>query len=188
MPEVRRVTILFVCSANLCRSVTAAEYARRAALDSPVSVEWRIETAGTDVHQGQRLPPMVESAMEDLGIPVTGTPRLVDERAARSADLILTAERSHRAKVARWFPFAVRSTFTLLQFADLVEVGRVTVARGRAVDDLYDLRELARIGRSEMQPRDDASIDIIDPVAAGTSRSMIDCADVIANAIGRIVR
>jgi protein-tyrosine phosphatase len=188
MPAVRRTTILFVCSANLCRSVTAQAYAHRAALDSHQPVEWRFESAGTDVRPGQRLPAAVESAMEELRIPVTGRPRLIDEHAARSADLILTAERTHRATVARWFPFAVRSTFTLLQFANLVEAGRLAMTEGQPFDDPSDLHEIARIGRADIQPREDESIDIGDPVAARTAASMIDCANVIADAIGRIVQ
>ena len=184
----RSVEVLFVCSANLCRSVTAAEYARRAASDLLDPIEWRFESAGTDVRPGQRLPAAVRSTMEELGIPVTTQPRLIDEQVVRSADVILTAERSHRARVASWFPFAVRSVFTLLQFADLVEAGRVGAMQERTLDRPSDLRELARIGRVDVQPRDDATIDISDPVSAGTAAAMVGCADLIADAVRRIVR
>lgn len=180
------VRVLFVCSANLCRSVTAAEYARRMAVERPSRwVDWYIESAGTDVSPGQGLPRDVALRMDELDIPRRAEPLMLTEEYARSADLILTAERHHRAVVAGRYPFAVRRTFTLLEFARLIAAGRSAVPRPvvRGADDLL---ELARIGRSHVQPVDDSSIDIGDPVAARSASAMTICSDTIGTAIETI--
>lgn len=183
MTTKQSVNILFVCSANLCRSVTAAEFARRAAGPLTASpVRWRFASAGVHVVPGQRLPARTESAMRDLGIPVHHRPRPVDESSVRTADLILTAERTHRGKVVERFPFAVRSTYTLLQFARLVEAGRA------AAGDDVELSRLAQIGQANVQALEDDTIDIADPVGDNTTTSMLHCAELIEIAIEQIVR
>jgi len=180
------IRVLFVCSANLCRSVTAAEYARRATDEHPSpTIEWYFESAGTDVSPGQGLPKAVARTMVELGIPLRDDPLLLTEEYARSADLIVTAERHHRAVVVSRFPFVVRRTFTLLDFARLLEAGRSAVPT-HSVDSSADLLELARIGRSHVQPIDDSSIDIGDPVAARSSEAMKQCAETIRGAIATI--
>ncbi len=179
--------LLFVCSANLCRSVTAAWAAQRSADAAPEgALEWLFESAGTDVAPGQALPRRVASAMHEIGIPLRDEPMLISEPYARSADIILTAERRHRTFVARQFPFAVRRTFTLLEFARLLEAGREH-APDHSVGVGADLLRLAWTGRSLVQPVTDESIDIPDPVALGTSAAMFDCAATIQAAIDRIV-
>ena len=183
MTTKQSVAILFVCSANLCRSVTAAEFARRAA--GPLtagSVRWRFASAGVHVIPGQRLPARTDSTMRDLGIPVHHRPRLVDDASVRTADLILTAERTHRATIVERFPFAVRSTYTLLQFARLVEAGRAV-----AGDDL-GLTRIAQIGQANVQALEDDTIDIADPVTGDTAAAMLHCADLIDAAIQQIIR
>lgn len=183
----RPTTILFVCSANLCRSVTAAAFAKRAAERIGAGDDWTFLSAGTHVTPGQRLPAQTEATMRDLGIPLRLRPRLVDETAVRRADLVLTAERIHRAKVVEWFPFAVRSTYTLLQFARLVEAGRSSVDDSRSADRLDPLR-LAQIGRTHVQPVEDDGIDIYDPVRSATREAMVACAQTIDDALAHIVR
>jgi protein-tyrosine phosphatase len=123
--------------------------------------------------------------MDELDIPRRPEPLMLTEEYARSADLILTAERHHRAVVAGRFPFAVRRTFTLLEFARLIAAGRraVTSPVVRSPDDLL---ELARIGRSHVQPVDDTSIDIGDPVAARSVQAMTICSDTISRAVETI--
>lgn len=185
--------VLFICSANLCRSVTAAEYARRAALahrscsDDDCPIDWRIESAGTNASPGSGLPARISSTMMDLGIPRREAVVMVDETLARSADLILTAERHHRAAVARRFPFAVRYTFTLLQFAHLLDAG-CTATGVSSVSNGRDLLRLAQVGRSSTQPIDDESIDISDPVEIGSEEAMVRSAELIRGAIDRILR
>jgi len=177
------IRVLFVCSANLCRSVTAAEYARRATFEHPS--EWYLESAGTDVTPGQRLPRAVAETMHELGIPPRDHPLMLTQAQARTADLILTAERQHRTIVVSRFPFAVRRTFTMLEFARLLDAARRSTTPS-IVHCSADLHELARVGRSLVPSLDGPSIDIGDPVAARSSEAMKDCADAIRGAIATI--
>lgn len=178
--------VLFVCSANLCRSVTAAEFARRCAerID-PTTVGWAFESAGTDVAPGMRLPPEIARQMRELEIPLRDRPRPVSEISVREADLILTAERYHRAVIAQRFPFAVRRTYTLLQFAQLVDAGRLAEPEV-AGEGPAGLHDLARTGRSHVHAMDDETIDIGDPVRSGSAAAMIECAGTISSALERI--
>ena len=178
--------ILVICSANLCRSVTAVEYARRAVENSGrLSTKWTFESAGTEVVRGQRLPSAIAETMDALGVPRRAVPVGVTEDLVRSAHIVLTAERRHRAIVARRFPFAVRYTYTLLQFARLVEAGRLARPELTALS-CPDLLSLARSGVSSVQPVDDATIDIVDPVATGSHAAMRECAESVERAFQRI--
>jgi protein-tyrosine phosphatase len=180
------IRVLFVCSANLCRSVTAAEYATRAAQRSSSGLTWQFDSAGTHVSSDQGLPPEVARAMESLGIPIDRRPVLVSEEQARSADVILTAERFHRGVLAQRFPFTVRSVFTLLQFTRLLEAG-AGPDLARLVHGGDDLLRLTRIGRSAIAPAEDESIDIGDPVAVRTEAAMLRCAEIVEAAVDRFV-
>lgn len=184
------IRILFVCSANLCRSVTAAEYARRVAQrhrscpDRLCPLEWRLESVGTAVSPGQALPPSVADEMIALGIPPRQRPTMISEEYVRSADVILTAERHHRATVVTRYPFAVRYAFTLLQFAYLLDnepgASRIS-STGNA------LLDLARIGQSTAPPVDDNSIDIADPVALRSAEAMHEASRAISTAVHTII-
>lgn len=186
-PQRPPIDVLFVCTANLCRSVTAAEFARRQLQERTTGkVRWSIESAGTNVQPDQRLPPRIDSTMRELGIPRRSQPRPLTEADVRSARLILTAERHHRARVVERYPFAVRSTFTLLQFARLVTAGRDATGAG-PTPDVDGLLTLARLGRAQVQPTEDATIDIVDPVTEGSASAMLRCADLIAGAVDEII-
>jgi protein-tyrosine phosphatase len=178
--------VLFVCSANLCRSVIAAEYARRAIANKPSSpLEWYVTSAGTDVGPNQGLPPKVAQAMKQLDVAPRDQPLLVSEAYVQSADVILTAEQYHRAVIARRFPFAIRYTFTLLEFARLFKAGR-DASPNATVHDSNDLLTLARSGRGHVHGSDD-TIDIPDPIAARSGKAVINCARTIEAAVATII-
>lgn len=174
--------ILFVCSANLCRSVTAATLARRIADEHPSKhMKWLFESAGTDVHPHNSLPRDVERAMADLDLPVRHRAQAVNGPLVRSADLILTAERDHRTALARPYPFTVQYTFTLLQFARLIEAGRDATGDDE-IRSRHHLFDLTRLGRACVPPGG-ADDDIPDPVAARSRRAMHDCATTTEHAL-----
>lgn len=180
------IRVLFVCSANLCRSVTAAEYATRAARRSASGVTWQFESAGTHVDADQGLPGEVANTMAALDIPIDRRPVLVGEEHVRWADVVLTAERFHRGVLAQRFPFTVRSAFTLLQFTRLLEAG-AGPDLAHLVRTGDDLLRLTRIGRSAIPAIEDESIDIGDPVAVRTSAAMRHCAEIVEAAVNRFV-
>ncbi len=115
--------VLFVCTANHCRSPIAEQLlAHDAAELFGTSDAWQVSSAGTNIpgpwplHEfaatvlSQRLPTVAEHRSIAL------TPSAIT-----GADLILTASRRHRSITVSTVPAAVGRTFTILQFARLCD-------------------------------------------------------------------
>lgn len=111
-----RFAILAVCTANICRS-PMIEALLRAQLD-----EDEFEVASAGVHGWDRQPMDAMAAMELMRLGQSAEAfrsHAIDSYLVDSADLILTATRSHRSEVLAMNPGALRRTFTLLEFAAL---------------------------------------------------------------------
>lgn len=142
-------TILSVCTANICRS-PVIEILLRQKLDPDRFV---VSSAGVQGWRNAPVDSMVVLELERLGARAEGfVSRVFEEDMADGADLILTATREHRAEVLHRCPGALRKTFTLLEFAGLVDDVRAASPR--------DLVQSAYRRRS--QSRDD-DVDLPDP-------------------------
>ncbi|MGB8022416.1 MAG: hypothetical protein WCF04_14385 [Candidatus Nanopelagicales bacterium] len=125
--------VLYVCTANICRSPSAQGLMCDALATVPEVRGVQIRSAGTtaiDGMPGCHLAPGLEGrAHGHRSQPLT--PDLV-----RWANLILTAGRDHRSVVVTIDPSARRRTFTMLQagrISDwLVDIGMVDAAVARA--------------------------------------------------------
>lgn len=115
----RRFAVLVVCTANICRS-PAAEVELRAALAPTTDVA--VTSAGIRARVGEPVAPGMAAVMSR--IPEGFAARQVTPELVRSADLVLTMTRDQRAAVVGTVPAAVRSTFTLREFTDLVGLAR----------------------------------------------------------------
>jgi sulfate adenylyltransferase len=144
--------VLFVCTANICRS-PYMELATRRLLGDDASVE--VSSAGThgfvDHPMSEEMIPGYESDAEAFrSRPATAA--LIDE-----ADLVLTAESSHRTYLLEESPAAFRKVFTLGQFAAAVELLSDDPPGGRAL--------IEEVGRRRHQA--DPAHDIGDPYRKG---------------------
>jgi sulfate adenylyltransferase len=143
--------VLFVCTANICRSPFMEQTARALADKA------RITFASTGTH-GLVSQPMNPEMAATLG---TNDPEFRSQAMTRDlvdrADLILTAESSHRTFVMEEHPHALRKVFTLGQFARVAQAE--PGLRGRA------LIEAAGNGRTPTLPDD----DIDDPYRRGNT-------------------
>lgn len=111
-----RFAILAVCTANICRS-PMMEALLRAQLDEE---KFEVASAGTQGWNRQPMDGMAAMELMRLGHSSTGfRSHAIDTYLVDSADLILTATRSHRSAVLEITPGALRRTFTLLEFAAL---------------------------------------------------------------------
>jgi len=159
-----RFRVLCVCTGNVCRSPIAEALLRSHLTRVGGCID--VTSAGTHAVSGQPMEPHAVRVLAELGGP--------DGRAFRStaltaglvagADVILTAERDQRELVAGLDRTAWPRTFTLPEFARLVETKAVSgddlVSQWRAlVRQAGDERALQRPGRAE----DD---DIEDPMGA----------------------
>jgi protein-tyrosine phosphatase len=145
---VKRFTILTICTANICRS-PMMEILLRARLDPQ---RFEIASAGVRGWDAAPIDSMVVLELARLGhTNADHSARVLEAHHIEQADLLLTAAREHRAAVLAMSPRALRKTFTLREFAALVD--------GVEADSLEELVSNASRGRSTA-PSD---VDILDP-------------------------
>lgn len=113
------VTLLMVCTGNICRS-PMAEVILRARLDA---LGVRVHSAGTHALVGHAMTPEAATLAVDAGARAADaeahTARYLVEPMLRDADLVLTATGRHRAHAVSMMPSTVRRTFTVREFARL---------------------------------------------------------------------
>jgi protein-tyrosine phosphatase len=177
--------LLFVCTANICRSPMAAELTRlrlRAAARSDEE-DIVVSSAGTHGHDGADMDLRAAAVLRSLGGQTIGfSARTVSVPLLTAADLVLTAERRHRAAAAALHPRSHAKMFTILEFARLtrqVAPGRLSgedvVPRARSL-----VREAARMrGMCPPGPSDE---DIADPYQ-GPAEDYRACAAAIGRAL-----
>lgn len=114
----KRFTILTICTANICRS-PMMEILFRDRLDPQ---RFEVASAGVRGWDAAPVDSMVVLELARLGHEATGhQSRALDVHHIEQADLVLTAAREHRASVLAMSPRALRKTFTLREFAALID-------------------------------------------------------------------
>lgn len=148
--------VLFVCTANICRSPTMELVARDLAGDVEQSGVV-FASSGTHARDGDRfnadmLPTLSPALVDDAGAFRSRhlTPQLLD-----SADLVLTAESVHRQHILDDHPQLHRKVFTLGQF-------EATIAE---IPDLGGYQLIAAAG--QRRPPSSPAHDVADPYRRG---------------------
>ncbi|MFC5175704.1 hypothetical protein [Nocardioides taihuensis] len=147
-----RLRVLFVCTANICRSPFMELLTRHQVGDALA-----VSSAGTHGFTDHPMSEEMADRLRERGIspdgfrsrPLTGA--LVEE-----ADLVLTAEAAHRAFVLDEWPAASRRTFTLGQLAAAVRADGSGRTGPELLDHLGDRRGNA-----------DPALDVADPYLRG---------------------
>lgn len=166
--------VLFVCIGNICRSPLGAALLR-SRLGGP---GFEVDSAGVMALAGSGMEPNAASFATSEGIDVSGfraqqlTPLHVDH-----ADLILTATKDLRSRVLSEAPGALRRTFSVLEFAALVDV----------VDPYDDPRALVAAAAAARSQARLSSHDIPDPYRRGPEAHAL-AAELMANAVDRIAK
>ncbi|QSB24146.1 arsenate reductase/protein-tyrosine-phosphatase family protein [Curtobacterium sp. 24E2] len=108
--------VLFVCSGNICRSPLGAQVLT--ARLGPDAAAFVVESAGTIADDGAAMDGAAAAQSVRLGGDPSGHgSRYLTAAIVEDADLVLTAERSHRAAVVSLAPRATKRAFTIKQFA-----------------------------------------------------------------------
>lgn len=169
-PTDETLRVLFVCTANICRSpfmeITARDLAGPGA---PVT----FASAGTHGFREHPMDAVMGASLASRGLsdgdfisrPLT--PAMVEE-----ADLVLTAEATHRTFILDDHPSSFRKVFTLGQFAEAVRVLSPELS-GRQVLAAAGLRRGGAISR----------LDVRDPYGRGP-----EAADACAAQIDELLR
>ena len=144
------LSVLFLCTANICRSPAMELIARDLAGDAEVV----FSSSGTHAHTGHRMNPVQAATIPHLDVSGFRSRRLKPEMLL-GADLVLTAESIHRQHVLDDFPQLHRRLFTLGQFE-------------AAIADIPDLvgRDLVTAVGEKRQPAH-PELDIADPFRRG---------------------
>src|SRR3954454_8218608 len=110
--------VLFVCIGNVCRSPVGE---RLLAARLPAE-RFEVSSAGVGAMVGYAMSRYAADELSSYGGDPTGfaarqlTPQIIDE-----SDLVLTATREIRSQVLAEVPAALRRTFTILEFAALLQ-------------------------------------------------------------------
>ncbi|WP_183085021.1 arsenate reductase/protein-tyrosine-phosphatase family protein [Mycetocola manganoxydans] len=155
--------ILFVCTGNVCRS-PYLELVLRNHLAQRHITSIAVRSAGTEALLHQPVAPPMAAILEQAGITTdTFRSRQLERQMVRSADLILTAERSHRSVVARLHPPALSRIFTLRQAARLLQFAPLDAPFVPEENAVSRLARLIASGRGLNQPSAGDGDDVMDP-------------------------
>jgi protein-tyrosine phosphatase len=159
--------ILTVCTGNICRS----PFLERA-LQHELDESWgagavEVVSGGTGALAGHPMEEQAEALLKEHGYAADGfrAQHLTADLVA-GADLVLTATRAHRGKVAALHPRALRYVFAFREFADLAsgvpedELGKPGEGPREHVTRIVTL---AAAQRGLRPPLDEDAADIVDP-------------------------
>ncbi len=169
--------VLFVCSGNICRSPLGAQVlTARLGRDAPV---FTVESAGTIAEDGLPMDDLAaEQSIRLGGDPSAHRSRHLTAALLGGADLVLTAERAHRAAAVSLAPRVTKRTFTIRQFARVLDGLEPSDLAGVAsTDELVD--RVARMRGAVPGPADPADDDVDDPYrrSASTHERVADVID-----------
>lgn len=114
-----RFTILTVCSGNICRSPLAEQLLRVGLAEWP---EVTVGSAGTIGLTGQAMPDEAADLSRHFGgDPSAHRARVLTAEQISEANLVFAMSREHRRAIVEMVPRAIRYTFTIREFARLVD-------------------------------------------------------------------
>lgn len=171
--------VLFVCIGNVCRS-PLGERLLRAALPEERFV---VESAGINGLEGSAMSPEAAGELVALGGDASGfVARRLTEQMVRDADLVLAATVEIRSRVLGETPSALRRTFTVREFAALLD--EVDPALDGTPGELRGLVARAAAARSRVRLEDP---DIPDPYRRPAEAHAL-AARLMAAAVDRIAK
>ena len=98
--------ILFVCSANICRSALA-EVILRKKLQKKGLTDIVVNSAGVDNYAGEPRDPKMASLARQAGYDMGGIAQYITRQMADAADLIICMEYYHVVELQKWYvPYA----------------------------------------------------------------------------------
>lgn len=128
------VRILTVCTGNICRS-PVAERLLQAGLDQVVPGAFQVASAGTRAMVGDPMQPISADIVRTFGgDPHNFTARQLTPKILRGIDLVLTMTAGHRGEVLQLDASLLKRTFTIREFARMLNVldQRAAVTAGTA--------------------------------------------------------
>jgi protein-tyrosine phosphatase len=125
----KKIRVLFVCTANICRSpMAAALFSARLQKMRQDWQDWLVESAGTWAANGKSASKNSQVAMARRGLDIRAhRSRTVTTEMLAGSDLILTMETGHKEALRLEFPFVASRVFLLNEM----------VGNGESIKDPY---------------------------------------------------
>jgi len=128
------VRILTVCTGNICRS-PVAERLLQAGLDEVQPGAFEVRSAGTRAMVGDPVqPPSAKIIRSYGGTPEDFAARQLTPKLLKESDLVLAMTAQHRGAVMQLDPSLLKRTFTIREFARMLQVLEQRDAPAAAVD------------------------------------------------------
>ena len=157
--------LLFVCTANRCRSPMAEYLVRQSVAKRGINAE--VVSAGRLGGRYAASPGAV-AAMAKRGIDIRGhTSAAIDSDTLAHADLVLVMERAHLADVYQTRSDALSRSFTLSEFPALLEAAAPESANAGAIPTQRARQRVSLANEARDPARilvDDHSTDVPDPM------------------------
>lgn len=122
-PQKKKPCVLFVCTANICRSpMAAALFSAQIKKVRSDWQDWQVESAGTWAPSDKPASKNSQKAMAKRGLDIRGhRSRSITAEIVADADLILTMEAGHKEALCLEFPFAASRIFLLNEMVGITE-------------------------------------------------------------------
>jgi protein-tyrosine-phosphatase len=113
-------SVLFVCSANMCRSPMAEVLFKNLLYQHGAASKWFIYSAGVWAWDGNRASQGAVKAMQRKGIDLsTHRSRLVSQEMIIENDLVLVMEQNHKEALQASFPKFARKIYLLSEMVGM---------------------------------------------------------------------
>jgi protein-tyrosine phosphatase len=162
------VTILVVCTGNICRSPIAEGFLRQVLEDRRIEgVE--VESAGVSGLDGSPAVHEAVSALAERGVDISShLARTLTRRMTESADLVLAMTSDQRDAMARLAPAAADRTFTLKELVYLIDRRERRPTGGDPGQQMVAAASNAAAMRRAGDALDLVDEDIQDPLGLGS--------------------
>ena len=169
------VRILTVCTGNICRT-PVAERLLQAGLDQVLPGGFEVRSAGTRALVGDPVQPLSADIIHTFGGTADGfAARQLSGKILRNVDLVLTMTSGHRGEVLQLDASLLKRTFTIREFARMLDVLEGREGQAPASGDLNGERLAANTRLWRKLPARAASVrhlalapdaadnDVVDP-------------------------
>ncbi len=111
--------VLFVCTANQCRSPMAEALLKSLVAQRDETDRWQIQSAGTWAGPGRPATPLAQTVMQRRGVDISGhRSRLIDAEMLAAASVVLVMTRHHLEAIQAEFPDVQGRVYLLSQLVN----------------------------------------------------------------------